>query len=407
MRFVLRALGALVLLVVVAIAGLAAVYYAYREPIPALDTDTYADTHVSEGAALAAVGRARTRLAQLRREIGYPSVSIAVAVDGQIVWAEAQGYADLARGRRATIETPYAIGSVSKSLTAVAVMRLAERGVVALDADVRAYVPSFPAKPFAITARQLLSHQAGIRHYRFAFTPTLSEFGSNVQYPTVRDSLAPFANDPLLFEPDTSFAYSTYGYTLLSAVVESAGGRPFLDVIQAEVFGPLGMTRTGADDKLRPVAGRAGDYQNIMRDGHVIAAPKTNSSGKWAGGGFRSTPSDLARLGVALLDGKLVSAQTLDAMFTPRTLRDGKVNAQDYGLGVRIDEIKDPVYPGKSWRAVHHGGVAVGSQAMFVLLPKERVVVALATNASTQPPARGMFDATTDIAILFAEVRGP
>jgi CubicO group peptidase (beta-lactamase class C family) len=142
-----------------------------------------------------------------------------------------------------------------------------------------------------------------------------------------------------------------------------------------------------------------------MRDGHVIAAPETNSSGKWAGGGFRSTPSDLARLGVALLDGKVVSAQSLEAMFTPRTLRDGNVNPQDYGLGFRIDEIKDPAYPGKSWRAVHHGGVAVGSQAMFVLLPKERVVVALATNASTQPPGRGMFDAATDIAILFAEAR--
>jgi serine beta-lactamase-like protein LACTB len=407
LRFVLRAFGALVLLVVLAIAGLAGAYYAYREPIPALETDTYADRHVAEGAPLAAVAQARQRLTQLRREIGYPSVSVAVAVDGQIVWTEAQGYADLANGRRATVDTPYAIGSVSKSLTAVAVMRLAERGVLALDADVRAYVPSFPAKPFAITARQLLSHQAGIRHYNFALTATLSEFGSNVQYPTVLDSLAPFANDPLLFEPDTSFGYSTYGYTLLSAAVESAAGHPFLEVMQTEVFVPFGMMSTGGDDKLNRFQGRANDYQNIMRDNHVIAAPETNSSGKWAGGGFRSTPSDLARLGSALIDGKVVSAATLKAMFTPRTLRNGKVNPQDYGLGFRIDDIKDPAYPGKSWRAVHHGGVAVGSQAMFVLLPKERVVVALTMNASTQPPARGMFDAATDIAVLFAEARAP
>jgi len=173
------------------------------------------------------------------------------------------------------------------------------------------------------------------------------------------------------------------------------------------LFDPLGMAGSGPDDKRNPVKGRASDYQNLARDGHVIAAPETNSSGKWAGGSFRATPRDLALFGVAMLEGKIVTPETMATMFAPRQTKDGKVNRQNYGLGFRIDEISDPAYPGKSWRAVHHGGVAVGSQAMLVLLPDQRVVVALATNAATQPPGRGMFDAATDLAILFAESREP
>lgn len=407
MRIVIRIFGALVLLLLLAVGALAGIYFSLRQPIPGLETDTHADSWVDEGAPAKALGEAKARLTQLRREIGYPSVSAAVAVDGTIVWLEAQGFADLVRATRATTDTPFAVGSVSKALTAAVVMRLADRGVIDIDKDVRAYVPFFPRKAHVFSARQLLSHQAGIRHYRLAFAPTLSEFGSNVAYASVRDSLSVFAGDPLLFEPDTSFTYSSHGYTLLSAVVEGAAQRSFLEVMQAELLDPVGMARSGGDDKLQPVTGRAGDYQNLLRDEHVISAPDTNSSSKWAGGGFRATPRDLALFGVAMLDGKVLTPQATAMMFTPRKLKNGEVNPQNYGLGFRIDEIKDPAYPGKTWRAVHHGGVAVGSQAMLVMLPDQRVVVALAANAATQPPGRGMFDAATDLAILFAESRTP
>lgn len=402
---VIRFFGALVALVVLLIAGLAAFYLSIRQPVPDLASPRWTEARSTDRASPDVLHKARARLVELRQEGGYPSVSVAVAVGGQVVWLGALGFADLERKTEATIDTPYAIGSVSKSLTAAVAMRLVDQGRLDLDKDVRVYVPAFPQKAYPITARQLLSHQAGIRHYRFEFSPpTFSDFGSNTQFASVGDSLKVFADDPLSFEPDTSFQYSTYGYTLLSAVIEGAAGRPFLEVMQAELFEPLAMTLSGSDDKRRPVAGRAGDYQNLARDEHVIAAPETNSSNKWAGGGFRSTPQDLVRFGTALLDGQVVPAEARELMFTPRKLKNGKINPQDYGLGFRVDTITDPAYPGKSWRAVHHGGVAVGSQAMLVLLPKERVVVALTANATTQPPGRGMFDAATDLALMFAEV---
>jgi CubicO group peptidase (beta-lactamase class C family) len=144
MRFLLRFFGVVLLLAVLAAGGIAGFYFSVREPIPALEADAYADSHVEPAADLAAVAAARARLTQLRRKMGYPSVSVAVAVNGAVVWREAQGYADLASGQRATVDTIYAVGSVSKALTAAGVMRLADRGVLALDVDVRAYVPSFP-----------------------------------------------------------------------------------------------------------------------------------------------------------------------------------------------------------------------------------------------------------------------
>lgn len=402
---VIRIFLGLLLFAALAVGGLFALYESNKVAIPDLAKSSAVDSRTVEGAPSGAIAHAAERLEQLRRENGYPAVSVAVAVDGVVVWQETRGWASLEGKAQATVDTSFAIGSVSKTLTAAVAMKLAERGVLDLDTDIRKYLPSFPQKEHVITARQLLSHQAGIRHYKFALSPpTFSEFGSTVQYDRVVDGLAIFANDPLRFKPDTDFYYSSYGYNLLSAVMEAAAGVPFLELMQAELIAPLQLTNTGPDDKLKPVAGRAADYQNLLRDGAVLPAPFTNSSGKWAGGGFRATPTDLARFGAALLRGEVVSAQTLQTMFTPRTLANGKVNRQNYALGVRVDQIKDSAYPGKSWRAVHHGGVAIGAQAMFVMLPDQKIVVALSVNASTQPPARGMFDAATDIAVLFAEV---
>lgn len=406
MRWLIRIVLGLLLLAALAAGSLFALYESNKVAIPDLAKSSTIDTRQIDGAQSGAIARAAERLEQLRREMGYPAVSVAVAVDGIIVWQEARGWASLESKAPAKVDTPFAIGSVSKTLTAAVAMKLTERGVLDLDADIRKYLPSFPQKEHVMTVRQLLSHQAGIRHYNFVLSPpTFSEFGATGQYDRVVDSLAVFANDPLLFKPDTDFAYSSYGFNLLSAVMEAAAGKPFLELMQAELFTPLQLTGTGPDDKLRPVPGRASDYQNILRDGAVLPAPFTNSSGKWAGGGFRGTPTDLARFGAALLRGEVVGHETLQVMFTPRTLANGKVNRQNYALGVRVDQITDPTFPGKSWRAVHHGGVAVGSQAMLVMLPDQKIVVALSANATTQPPGQGMFDTATDIALVFAETR--
>ncbi len=114
----------------------------------------------------------------------------------------------------ATPDTVYAIGSVSKPITAVLTAMLWQDGLLDIDADVRGYVASFPAKEHSITLRQLLSHQAGVRHYRFGWKPpTISESALNREFTSTEESLLLFANDELFFEPDTDFNYSTFGHT--------------------------------------------------------------------------------------------------------------------------------------------------------------------------------------------------
>src|SRR5262245_27751444 len=112
-----------------------------------------------------AVAHARALVCdRLRQRI--PGIQVAIAVDGNLVWSQGFGYADLARKIPVTNESQFRVGSVSKALTAAAVGLLYERGVLDLDAPVQRYVPTFPDKGYPITTRQLAGHLAGIRHYR-------------------------------------------------------------------------------------------------------------------------------------------------------------------------------------------------------------------------------------------------
>src|SRR5439155_4185937 len=211
-----------------------------------------------------------------------PGVQVAVAVNGKLVWSEGFGYADVARKRPVTRETQFRIGSVSKPLTATAVALLYEQGKLDLDAPVQRYVPSFPDKGVPITTRQLAGHLAGIRHYRG------DEFLLNRRFTSVLEGLTIFQGDSLLFPPGTKFSYSTYGWNLISAVVEAAAGQDFLSYMGRNVFRPLGMTHTAADRVDSLIPNRTRFYERAA-DGAFVLAPPVDNSYKWAGGGFVST----------------------------------------------------------------------------------------------------------------------
>src|SRR5262249_37165742 len=137
------------------------------------------------------------------------------------------------------------IGSVSKPLTAALLGLLVEEGRLDLDAPVQAYVPDFPRKAWPITTRQLAGHLAGVRHYRG------HEFEIRDHYATVLEGLAIFENASLLFQPGTKFSYSSYGWNLISAVLEGAAHESFLPMMQARVFEPAGMAHTAPDEPTR------------------------------------------------------------------------------------------------------------------------------------------------------------
>jgi len=197
--------------------------------------------------------RART-IAQEWLARGIPGFNVAVAMDGKIIYSEAFGYADLEQRVPAWQITKFRIGSVSKPLTSAALMRLVEQGKIDLDAPIQRYVPTFPDKGALITPRMLAGHLGGIRHYKDG------EPDSQKHYDSVVDGLERFKDDPLVVAPGTKFSYSSFGYNLLSAAIEAAAGQRFLDFEQEQVFTPLGLLNTTADQPADIVPQRARFY---------------------------------------------------------------------------------------------------------------------------------------------------
>jgi CubicO group peptidase (beta-lactamase class C family) len=299
----------------------------------------------------------------LRAQI--PGLTVAVGARTRLAWVQGFGTADLENSVAATSETAYRIGSISKPITAVAVMQLAERGRLDLDAPVQKYVPSFPAKPWPITARQLLAHMSGIRHYR-----SDEEVDSTRHYTNLLDPLRAFAADPLLFEPGTGYSYSTYGYGLLGAVVEAASGMRFLDRLRASVFAPAGMEHTGADDVFQIVPHRAHGYRRTL-DGRIENCALVDTSSKIPGGGLLSTAGDLILFAGALERGDLVKAATRDSMFAPQLMRDGR--PVPYGLGWALVELD-----GKRWTL--QPGIQQGASSCLLVSPADGLSVAVLAN---------------------------
>jgi serine beta-lactamase-like protein LACTB len=132
-----------------------------------------------------------------------PGMSVAVAVNGAIVWSEAFGYADLEAKKPATTTTRFRIGSVSKPLTSAGLALLVQQGKIDLDAPIQKYIPDFPQKDGVITTRLLAGHLSGIRNYQG------SEAASRQEYPSLRAGLKIFENDPLIAPPGTKFSYAS------------------------------------------------------------------------------------------------------------------------------------------------------------------------------------------------------
>ncbi|MEO8296076.1 MAG: serine hydrolase domain-containing protein, partial [Gemmatimonadota bacterium] len=230
-----------------------------------------------------AIALARRMIVDTMRALGSPGASVCVIRNGRVIWSEAFGYADIEQQVRATPQTMFRIGSVSKALTSAALGVLIDQGKVDLDAEVQRYVPSFPPKKYPVTVRQLAGHLGGIRHYNGR------EFWIQQHYNSVLDALSIFKDDSLLFEPGTRYSYSSYGWNLISAVIENASGEPFLDVMRKTVFMPAGLTHTRPEfaDSIIPFRARFYTWADSLHT--MLNAPYVDNSYKWAGGGFMST----------------------------------------------------------------------------------------------------------------------
>lgn len=295
-----------------------------------------------------------------------PSISAGVLKNDSIVWLGSRGFTDIENSVASTSNSIYRIASISKPITAVAIMQLWEKGILNLDDDVRKYVPYFPKKKWVFTIRHLLNHTSGIRSYRE------DEFHSKVLYSSTREALKVFDKDSLLFKPGSDYLYSTFGYTVLAAVIESASKKPFAVYVKENILLPSGMYSTFVDVQKEIIKYRARGYvKNFYRE--LENSQLADLSIKVAGGGYMSTANDLLLFAKNLLNGNLLNPATLDSMIVPtRISRDFIKN---YGLGFSLPE-------NRSDRKFYHAGAGTGFTSKLLIDPVEKIAVVHLINIS-------------------------
>jgi serine beta-lactamase-like protein LACTB, mitochondrial len=322
-----------------------------------------------------AVDSSRAAARRRIRAGNLPGVSIAVGRHGELVWAEAFGWADLSREVPATPQTLYPVGSISKSLTATAAGLLYERGRLDLDVPIQTYLPEFPEKQWPITTGQLMGHIAGVVRS--------SGFSEIIRQPHCADARAAIdavVEDTLIFEPGTEWQYSNFGWRLVGAVVESAAGEPYLQFMDREVFARAGMEQTVPD------LGDEGAHEVVKYDraafGMLRRSQEIDMSCSMAPGGFLSTPTELVRFGYAMANGALLDSATVDLFWTPQRLKSGAPTTYGYGWGIQNVALGDDEQA--TTRMIGHGGSVLGGQASLMIFPDEDMVVAVMTNASAE-----------------------
>jgi CubicO group peptidase (beta-lactamase class C family) len=307
-----------------------------------------------------------------------PVVGMSVSFQhGEHRWARGYGLRDREERLPATPKTSYRYASVTKPMTAVAALRLAERGKLDLDAPIQKYVPYFPKKQWTVTPRHLAGMLGGIPHYVNCDV----ECHITERYDT-EQSIGIFKDWPLRHEPGEEWMYSSYQFNLLGAALEGAAKKSYADVIGKYVWRPARMTSARMDDPAEEVEERAKGYRVSSRG--VVPSEFVDVSSRFAGGGTRGDVTDLVRFGRAILDGKLMSAGSFERFTTTMVTNDGENT--DYGFGIGT-------YPqGGRWTLAHSGGQPE-TTTYLALYPSDDLVIAVATNVEGQrDPVRAVVD---------------
>ena len=283
----------------------------------------------------------------------HMGLTAGVYADGQIAWTGGAGYRDQKAKSPANGDMVNRIASISKSMTAVAIMQLVENNKLDLDASLQTYVPDYPKKPEGeITIRQLLTHTAGVPHYK----GMLDGF-SWKEYKNLNKAMNRFKKRDLKGTPGQIYQYTTYGYVLLGLVIEKCSGMSYENYMKKNIWDVAGMHHTSVEKKKQPVANKASFYK-MKEKGKLKKDIKSNLSMKVPGGGIQSTAGDLLKFGQAIIDNKLISKETLEKMFYDPKLKN-RGNPYIMGFFLYADDERG--------RIIGHSGSQVGTSTQMML----------------------------------------
>lgn len=303
-----------------------------------------------------------------------PGCALAVIRDGQIIYKRGYGMSNLEHGVPISPSSIFHIASISKEFTAMAIVMLAQQGKLSLDDDVRKYAPEVPDFGDRITIRHLVHHTSGLRD-QWALLEMAGWREDDVI--TERDILDLISRQKALnFKPGDEHLYSNTGYTLLAVIVRRVSGQSLRDFADANIFKPLGMTRTHFhDDHSMIVKDRTSAYQPRPGGGLKISNPVFDTYGATS---LFTTVEDMAKWDQNFVDRKVGGDAVIEQMLTPGTLNNGK--KLGYAFGLSIGEFK-------GLKTVGHNGADAGYRADFIRFPEQRFSVVCLCNLSTSNPS--------------------
>lgn len=311
-----------------------------------------------------------------------PGLAVTVLNKGQMVLQKGYGFADV--DKRIKVhpkDTVFRIASISKCITGLALGKMVEDGLVDLDESFYSYVPYYPKKKYDFTLRQLASHTAGIRGYRG------KEYALNRDY-SIKDGMEVFKNDPLFFEPGTGYLYNSFDFVLLSLAMQEASGVPFNEYVKDHILTPLGLKNTFSSVDI-DFSSSAVDNKTQFYTKRALCfteAVAVNNNYKLAGGGYLATCEDVAKLGQAILEQKLLEGATYEQLLTSQIIEDKPIY---YGLGFQVSQDSN----GRPF--VGHVGNSVGAYTNLFVYPKQEKVIAILINC-TDPKVQPFLDEAID-----------
>ncbi|HJP95089.1 MAG TPA: serine hydrolase domain-containing protein [Pyrinomonadaceae bacterium] len=299
-----------------------------------------------------------------------PGLSLAVIKDGRIVLAKGYGLANVEHQVPVKPETIFQSGSVGKQFTATAVMMLIEEGKLSLDDKITKYFPDGPTAWRDITVRHLLTHTSGMTDYPADFN-LRRDYTEDELYQRIKTI-------PLAFQPGEKWSYSNLAYVMLGILIHKISGKFYGDFLQERIFKPLDMSTARIISEADIVPNRAAGYRLVNGElkNQDWVSPSLNTT---ADGALYLTVYDMAKWDAALYTEKLLKRSSLEQMWTPVKLNNGKTFP--YGFGWGLGEIH-------GHRIIEHGGSWQGFKSQISRYPDDKLTIILFANQARTNQAK-------------------
>lgn len=317
------------------------------------------------------IAQNREKLRRILTQDSTPGASIAVIKNGKTVWSEGFGVANIESNSPVSPETKFGIGSISKSLTMVLALRLAEEGLLDLDAPIEKYLPDFPHKNQGLTIRLIGSHLSG-----YADSFDNDNFYNTKRYDTTEQVLKEFYRESLVAKPREKSIYGTTTFTLIAGVIEKVTKRNFVAAMNDFVLKPLQLKNILPNDKRQIIPNRTAFYVKD-NEGKTVNGEFVDPSFKLAGAGFLATAEDLAKFGAALMDEGFLKRKSLDELFKLAETSTGEKTP--FALGFRVIKTTD----GKE--IIYQPGGGVGVSSVLFIDRQNKISIAILTNQTGAP----------------------